>query len=292
MSLFNLESLSNQIDVPSTKFVTGSNGERQKNLFKLPEYPRSPLRYPGGKNRAVKSIYSFIPENETKLCSPFLGGGSIELACTKRMKVHGADIFEPLIAFWKTLLEKPEQLAKRVEVYLRNWSRTEFYNLQKRYLHLESELERAAAFYALNRSSFSGTTLSGGMSPGHPRFTESSVQRLRDFKANNFEVELADFREVIPKYADHFLYLDPPYMNGQALYGIKGDTHKTFEHESLAEMLLKRDRWIMSYNDCEEIRKLYKDYRILPIEWIYGMSKDKTSKEILILSPDIKNIVV
>src|SRR5437870_13400817 len=80
-------------------------------------FPRSPLRYPGGKNRAIKAIFSFIPENETKLCSPFLGGGSIELACTSAMEVHGSDIFEPLIAFWKALLEQPEQLARKVEGY-------------------------------------------------------------------------------------------------------------------------------------------------------------------------------
>lgn len=31
-------------------------------------YPRSPLRYPGGKNRAVEIICSFIPNEEKVLC--------------------------------------------------------------------------------------------------------------------------------------------------------------------------------------------------------------------------------
>jgi DNA adenine methylase len=263
------------------------NGGIGKDFIKFPkEFPHSPLRYPGGKNRAIKSIYSCIPENETKLCSPFLGGASIELACSTRMKVSGSDIFEPLIDFWNALLKTPNKLIQRVESYLPQ-SRTKFYNLQKRYIYLEDALERAAAFFVLNRSSFSGTTLSGGMSPGHPRFTSSAIERLKDFKANNFKVKCADFRDVIPKQEDSFLYLDPPYMNGQALYGLKGDTHKGFDHNALADLLYKRDRWILSYNDCDDIRKLYKDYDILSLEWLYGMSKNKQSNEVLVISHDL-----
>jgi DNA adenine methylase len=148
-------------------------------------------------------------------------------------------------------------------------------------------VERAAAFFVLNRSSFSGTTSSGGMSPGHPRFTQSAIDRLRTFHADNFHVECSDYRDVIPKHDDAFLYLDPPYMNGQALYGIKGDTHKGFDHRALADLLNKRERWIMSYNDSLEIRELYKEQPILSVEWIYGMSKNKQSNEILILSRDL-----
>lgn len=249
-------------------------------------YPRSPLRYPGGKNRAIKAICSFIPANEKELCSPFLGGGSIELACTSRMKVYGSDIFEPLIDFWQELINNQELLAKHVEKYY-PLSRDEFYTLQKKYIYLESKIERAAAFYVLNRSSFSGTTLSGGMSPGHPRFTKSAIERLRSFHASNFEVECADFRDAIDKHINAFLYLDPPYVNGQALYGIKGDTHKGFNHFELAEILHNRDRWIMSYNDCQEIRDLYHDNPITSVEWVYGMSKNKQSNEILVLSKDL-----
>jgi len=272
----------------SAQIATSPLQYRQRNSFpvELQNIPRSPLRYPGGKNRAIKAIQAYIPENETKLCSPFLGGASIELACSSFMSVRGADVFGPLIAFWQNLLKQPDKLAARVARYY-PLTKIKFYNLQKRFVTLEDELERAAAFYVLNRSSFSGTTLSGGMSPGHPRFTESSIQRLRDFRAPNFKVEISDFRDVIPKYDDHFLYLDPPYLNGQSLYGVRGHTHKEFNHRALAELIVKRERWIMSYNDCEEIRKLYPDNQILTVEWIYGMSKDKNSNEILVLSKDL-----
>jgi len=295
MSARKVEKIIEPINAPFENIVArlvGSNDSDRPALRpvlcppSLTKYPHSPLRYPGGKNRAVRAIYPCIPASETRLCSPFLGGGSIELACSTRMQVSGYDIFSPLVDFWQILLENRELLVQRVESYL-PLSKPKFYNLQERYTHLEDKVERAAAFFVLNRSSFSGTTLSGGMSPGHPRFNESAIERLRTFQATNFSVGCADFRESIANHADDFLYLDPPYVNGHALYGIKGDTHKDFNHQELADILHHRERWIMSYNDCHTIRELYHDNPILSLEWVYGMSKDKQSNEILVLSPDL-----
>jgi DNA adenine methylase len=202
------------------------------------------------------------------------------------MYVYGSDVFSPLIDFWQELIDKRELLVEHVEHYY-PLSRSKFYDLQKSYTYLESKIERAAAFYVLNRSSFSGTTLSGGMSPGHPRFTKSAIERLRSFQVSNFEVECADFRDAIAKHSDAFLYLDPPYVNGQALYGIKGDAHRGFNHQELADILHTRERWIMSYNDCSAIRGLYFNNPIISVEWVYGMSKNKHSNEVLILSKDL-----
>jgi DNA adenine methylase len=256
-------------------------------FVELPKkYPKSPLRYPGGKNRAIKSILSLIPEDETTLCSPFLGGASIELACTTRMTVYGSDIFEPLTDFWKSLITHKEELINIVKSYF-PLEKKEFYKLQKKLLHIKDPIERGAAFFVLNRSSFSGTTMSGGMSPGHPRFTISSIDRLKHFNVKNFYVENLDYKETINKHKDAFCYLDPPYLNGQALYGVKGNTHKDFDHEELAKILQDKERWIMSYNDCQEIRDLYSSFTIISIEWVYGMSKNKSSNEILILSKDL-----
>ena len=251
------------------------------------KYPRSPLRYPGGKSRAVKGICSRIPARERVLCSPFLGGASVELACSTRMEVRGYDIFGPLIDFWNVLIDDKNGLADAV-MWHYPLSRTRFYNLQKTHTAPKSLMDRATIFFVLNRASFSGTTLSGGMSPGHPRFTLSAIQRLRDFNVSNFKVERADFTESIVKNDDAFLYLDPPYLNGQTLYGLKGNTHKGFDHKTLANILYKRDRWILSYNDCETIREYYRNYQILNIDWVYGMNKSKRSNEVLIMSPDLE----
>jgi DNA adenine methylase len=245
---------------------------------------RSLLRYPGGKTRAVAIITKYFPPDITEMCSPFLGGGSIELhyAC-KGAKVYGYDIFKPLVEFWQCAISDASKLADCVHKHY-PLTRDKFYELQQRQTRFKPKLERAAVFYVLNRSSFSGSTLSGGMSPLHPRFTQSSIDRLRQFYNPNLEVRQADFKESIAAHKNVFTYLDPPYLIGNTLYGTKGDTHRDFDHAGLAKILRKRDNWIMSYNDCKEIRALYADYTIIRPEWKYGMSTDKSSREVLIFS--------
>ena len=245
---------------------------------------RSLLRYPGGKSRAVKTIRNYFPRGISELCAPFLGGASVELSCASDgIQVYGADAFEPLMNFWQQAKVQPVLLSERVRIH-HPLSRAKFYALQKGYCQDMDELERAAIFYVLNRSSFSGTTLSGGMSPGHPRFTESAIDRLRVFRADNLHLACADFEETIETHCDKILYLDPPYANGENLYGNKGDMHHGFDHERLATILKKRDGWVLSYNDHPRIVELYAGYRIHRPSWQYGMSNDKQSSEVLIIN--------
>jgi len=93
------------------------------------------------------------------------------------------------------------------------------------------------------------------------------------------------------------MFLDPPYYleKKSKLYGKDGDMHEHFDHQKLFESLSVTTNWFMTYNDCEFIRELYKDFIIIDAEWSYGMAnvqskkveKKKTQKkssEIIILS--------
>lgn len=243
---------------------------------------QSPLRYPGGKTRAIATIRQYIPDNIETICSPFFGGGSVELSCAADgIITYGSDAFQPVVDFWQEALKQPVLLSEQVRRYF-PLSRRKFYSLQKNYGKLEGTLERAAVFYVLNRSSFSGTTLSGGMSLGHPRFTESAIERLQNFRADNLHVEYADYKATLDNHSDKFLYLDPPYANGGKLYGDRGDMHQGFQHEELAKILRDRKGWLLSYNDCEQVRTLYSGYEIMVPEWAYGMNNERKSREVLI----------
>ncbi|MBX2923662.1 MAG: DNA adenine methylase [Chitinophagaceae bacterium] len=247
---------------------------------------RSPLRYPGGKTRAIQFITQFFPSYIQTLVSPFVGGGSIELYMASRgVRILGYDAFQPLVEFWQCLLNNPHDLAEAVEKYY-PLPKEKFYELQQTQTQFETKLQRAAAYYVLNRSSFSGATLSGGMSPQHPRFTITSIERLRNFHNPNIQVQQADFKKSLDDNPGTFAYLDPPYLIKSSLYGKKGDAHKDFDHAGLAAQLKQRKGWLMSYNDCTEIRALYKGLHIITPNWKYGMSNDKRSKEVLIFSSD------
>lgn len=76
------------------------------------------------------------------------------------------------------------------------------------------------------------------------------------------------------------------------LYGKNGDQHKEFNHIKLNELLNNEEDWVLSYNNSEEVLDLYSKYHILYPNWKYGMSKDKDSKEVLILSENIKKLLI
>ena len=246
---------------------------------------RSPLRYPGGKSRAARTILELIPPDTRTLVSPFMGGGSVELACAALgMRVHASDLFEPLVTFWQQLLANPDAVADEA-AKLFPMRHAKFYELQRGFYDLTDPVQRAGTFYALNRASFSGVTLAGGMSPGHPRFTESSIQRLREFRTSELSVTHCDFSEAISNApTDCVMYCDPPYMIESNLYGYHGDMHDGIDHLELARLLTARENWVLSYNDCAAVRDLYGKYEVLEPTWTYGMANDKRSREVLIVN--------
>jgi DNA adenine methylase len=267
-------------------------GPRDKNPreSKKNAIAKSPLRYPGGKSRGAKIIMKHFPRM-TQMCSPFMGGGSIEIACAASgIRVYGYDIFEPLNCFWHYLLKDPKALHAEVKK-LHPMSPEQFKTYQKTNATMPDSIERAAMFYALNRASFSGSTMSGGMSPDHPRFNDSNMKTLLNFNQPNLTVEYMDCLDAIKKHSELFLYLDPPYLLEQTtqnkLYGVQGSTHKGFDHQSLFDLLKDRPNWIMSYNNGAEILEMYKDFKIIEPEWAYGMSEDKSANEALIFSHDL-----
>lgn len=264
--------------------------ERKEKLsvaYKREVSAKSLLRYPGGKTRGLESIIPYFPGNIAEVCSPFFGGGSIELwLAAQGIRVHGYDVFTPLVEFWQCVNKSSQELAAAVEQFY-PLGKAKFYELQQCQRKFKTKLERAAVYYVLNRSSFSGATLSGGMSPEHPRFTRSSIERLRNFYNPHFSIEKMDFAQSVLRHKNIFTYLDPPYLIESALYGKKGNVHKNFDHVGLSELLKRRNNWILSYNDCPEIRELYARFKIISPEWKYGMSTDKSSREVLIFSTDL-----
>lgn len=249
---------------------------------------KSPLRYPGGKSRATDLILTYIPSNVQTVCSPFFGGGSIELALSHRgVQVYGYDAYEPLVNFWKFAINQPQELSDLAKKYL-PVSSHDFKELKKVALHSEDDIERAAAFYVVNRASFSGTTLVGGMSVGHPRFNKSALEYLYNFKLENVSVDWSSYVDTIEKHKEHFLYLDPPYVGHDYLYSANGSVLKAaFDHEGLSKMLKQREQWVLSYGDCDLVRDLYRGFKMVQPQWSYSMNKSKKSNELLILSQDL-----
>ena len=153
----------------------------------------------------------------------------------------------------------------------------------------EKPLMQALYYFIINRCSFSGATLSGGFSQeaSEKRFTESSIQRVENLNLSKFDIHNLDFEEFINQHNDkkQLIFLDPPYYleKKSKLYGNNGDMHENFDHEKLYKCISKRKNWAMTYNNCDYIKNLYKNFKIIETSWSYGMNKDKKSSEIVII---------
>jgi len=241
---------------------------------------KSPLRYPGGKTRAIKILKDYVPEGTKEVTSPFLGGGSFELYLAGQgLKINAYDLFNPLVVFWQVLRIDRDMLALKVKSF-HPLTKEKFYQTQKDLINTLDPLLLAAQFYVLNRCSFSGLGNSGGMSPNHPRFTPNQLKELALFEMP-FDVTLESFEKSILKH-DTLIFADPPYLIKEKLYGIKGDKHINFNHSLLAETLIKKGNFILTYNDCAEVREMYKGCIFEKPSWSYGMNTSKVSNEIII----------
>ena len=64
---------------------------------------KSPLRYPGGKSRAIKTISEYLPEKFSEFREPFVGGGSVFIYLKQQfpnLKISINDLNPELFLFW------------------------------------------------------------------------------------------------------------------------------------------------------------------------------------------------
>jgi DNA adenine methylase len=257
---------------------------------------KSPLRYPGGKTRACKVLETTIKEKFNlddfdNLISPFFGGGSFEFHMQNNYNLNLIvnDKFKPLYNFWKICKTKNKDLCKKLYDNRQNITKEDFLSFRQTIMDEENNLNQAYMYFIINRCSFSGATLSGGFSEEalNKRFTKSSIDRVKVLKLSKLSLNNLDFEDFINENIGerNLIFLDPPYYleKKSNLYGNNGDMHEHFDHKKLYECISVRNNWIMTYNNCEYIKDLYKDFEIIETSWSYGMNKSKESSEIIII---------
>jgi len=267
---------------------------------------KSPLRYPGGKSRAVETIAKLIPDFD-EFREPFLGGGSVFVYVKQRYpnkKFWVNDLYAELYKFWEMTQKDVNTLIDKVYEWREKYPiGKELFQFLNKNLSDFNDLERAAAFFIFNRITFSGTTLSGGYSEGAftGRFTESSIKRLNDLAKviNGSIITNHDYEELVKKEGENvFIFLDPPYYSAtkSALYGKNGNLHKSFDHKRFAENMKHcKHKWLITYDDSDYIRNLFSFANIIPWNLTYGMrniteNSNQTGKELFISNYISKNI--
>jgi len=237
---------------------------------------KTPLRYPGGKSRALSKLFQYLPDlsQVKEYREPFLGGGSVAIEIGKlypKVDIWVNDLYEPLYNFWRELqengVELRDQLVRLKNLHPEPVSARVLFQQSKDYLNEtpsnQSNLSRAVSFYIVNKCSFSGLTESSSFSKqaSESNFSMRGIQKLPDYSLmiKKWKITNLSYEELFCDSKSTFIYLDPPYEIGSNLYGKRGNMHKGFDHDQFA---VDCDRFVspqlISYNSSQLIRDRFK----------------------------------
>jgi len=250
-------------------------------------WKRSPLRFTGSKFQALKYL---LPICESMDCDeyrePFFGGGAVFFAKEKSNYNWINDISPELINFYEVISEPElrEQLIKDLEKE----------NLPTKERHKEvkfscptSKKDRAFKYFYLNRTSYGGIMKkpAWGFHPTKSVPPEKWGERIRTAgrKLENCRITCVDYEHVInsPRKGKRvFYFLDPPYFNADQKRAYENSFEKS-EHFRLFRILKElNDPFILTYDDCSEIRDLYAWAYIYEVSWRYHTSNsNKASRK-------------
>ena len=248
---------------------------------------KTPLRYPGGKSRAVVKLLQYLPDltQVKEFREPFIGGGSVAIEITKRyphIEVWANDLYWPLYNFWCELQHNGDKLQKELVslkgVHCNQDSARCLFQSMKEVINDEekSEFDRAIAFYIVNKCSFSGLTESSSFSPqaSDSNFSLRGIERLSEYSEliQSWTITNLSYERMLSDDSNIFTYLDPPYDIKDNLYGRKGGMHKKFDHDMFAEECDKyTSPMLISYNSDQIVKDRFKEWTVGEFAHTYTM---------------------
>lgn len=246
---------------------------------------KAPFGWVGGKSKLAKDIILLMPEH-IKYVEVF--GGALSVFYQKEpSKVEIVnDINSDLINLHRIIRTKPQSLSAELNTMLR--SRELFYLVKQGKIKPRSNIEAAAFYFYLLSTSFGSKGDNFAMTKDR---THKNI--YRDFIAHSKRLKRAlienlSYEKLIKEYdsKDTLFYLDPPYVGTENYYKmINGFTMK--DHENLADILKGiKGKFMLSYNDCEVVRDLYKDFNFKELAVNYSLNGKHREKgsELLIMN--------
>jgi site-specific DNA-adenine methylase len=259
---------------------------------------KTPLRYAGGKSKAIYKLEKHLPNDMNKITEmhdAFLGGGSYPIYLSKiypNLKIKVNDIYKPLYNFWIHLRDNGIELSdKLLKIKEENnnpeLARGLFVKSQEKLKKDEEyNIEHAVSFYIINKCGFSGLVSSSFSSQASvSNFGISGINNLKIYHEiiQGWEIYNLDYKDFIEKYSnteDVLLYLDPPYMIKDNLYGDSGDLHKIFKHEEFFDVCQSLEcHQLISYNSDNLIKDAFTGYDMSDYDLTYTMRSTGTYME-------------
>ena len=222
------------------------------------------LAWVGGKKSLRDAVLARFPPEFDRYIEVFGGAGWVLF----HKPPDGFEVFNDynslLVNLYRCVRDRPQELMHELQYVLN--AREDFMYLAE--LHKAGRLDelpdikRAACFYQLIRYSY-GCGLTSFASKPHSIWRDFPLIDRASHRLQSVVIENQDFEQLIRHYDSpgSFFYCDPPYYATEDYYMDVGFTKH--DHMRLRNAVLSsQGKFLISYNDCPEIREIWAHPRI------------------------------
>jgi DNA adenine methylase len=241
---------------------------------------KSPLNYLGGKSRLASRIVDMIPADHECYCEAFSGAAWVLF--TKHPSQHEVinDADGELANFWRVV---QNHIAPLLDLFKNAIVSRQVFEWEKaKRPETLTDLQRAVRYYYTQRQSYAGKTRSRVFSSGPSRPSNFNLNSLEEslmeshWRLKRVTIEYLDALACIRRYdrPATVFYLDPPYYFSTKDYAVEFPRER---FEEMADMLGKiKGRFILSLNDCPEVRKLFGNFDQQAVRLKYSCTNGST----------------
>lgn len=253
------------------------------------------LKWVGGKRQLLSEIIPLIDESCDNYVEPFIGGGAVLFRLQPKKAIIN-DYNTELINVYRTVRDDLDGLVALLKEHEKYNSSDYYYEVRAldRTPDFDkmSNLEKAARIIYLNKTCYNGlyrvNSLGQFNSPygkyKNPNIVNEVVLRAisKYLNRNEISIRSGDYKDVLNDIEKNtFVYLDPPYMPISSSSSFTGYTEGGFGYDKQVELKEECDKlnskgvhFLQSNSDCEEIRELYKAYRIKVVKAKRAINSD------------------
>ena len=241
------------------------------------------LKWVGGKRQLLADIIPMIDNKCSTYVEPFIGGGAVLFSLQPKKAIIN-DYNHELINVYKVVRDNFDELLELLHVHQANNSADYYYEVRAwdrgEHLNKMSNIEKAARIIYLNKTCYNGlyrVNSAGQFNSPYGRYknpnivNEAVLKAVSNyFKNNDIDIRSGDYKDTLINLdKSSFVYLDPPYMPISSSSSFTGYTEGGFGSNCQVELKQECDkltqqgnRFVQSNSDCDEIRELYKEYKI------------------------------
>lgn len=248
------------------------------------------LKLIGAKTKIRQRLYDLFPTNYDTYMEPFLGTGGVLIGSPKKGQEYAFDINPHVINYYQVLKDYPKEFWKLLcnMLIVKANDKDDFLWHRTCATECVNDIERAVSFYIVTKTCMNGiwrlnkngkcNSSYCGTFKGRGFFTEEWFCRIVE-RVKHVVFDVQDYVDVIkPIYGNEtFIFVDPPYRACKTTYN--GISFSDADHLRLASLLSRQTcKWMVTINDDEFTRTIYKDYNIYSHDVIYSCSQTNAGR--------------